>query len=145
MTPLCGLVFPPLSLARAAEKISQRPEDAAFDYVVTPNADHLVRLARDPELLAIYRRAGLCLLDSRVVAGLARLLGVEVPPVIPGSDLTALLLERHVRLGETVTIVGLSADRVGVLEARYGLGLSAHHQPPMGFADDPAAWRGCRE
>ncbi|OYW10344.1 MAG: glycosyltransferase, partial [Acidiphilium sp. 37-67-22] len=53
-----------------------------FGYVVTPNADHLGRLRRQAALCAAYDEAALCLLDSRVVAGLARLCGVAPPPVV---------------------------------------------------------------
>ena len=54
------------------------------------------------------RSAMLRLLDSRVVALAARLLGLPAPRVAPGSDLTALLLARHLPAGERITIVGLS-------------------------------------
>ena len=48
--------------------LAARPADAPFGYVVTPNADHLVRLQRQPELRPLYADAMLRLLDSRVVA-----------------------------------------------------------------------------
>src|SRR5579863_8937494 len=62
-----------------------------FRYVVTPNADHITRLARSPELRDIYNRAWLCLNDSRVVQLLMRAGGIELP-VIRGSDIAAELL-----------------------------------------------------
>jgi len=135
---LLGLDFAALSAEQAASRIAERPPRAPFSYVVTPNADHLVRLERDPSLRAIYRDAGLCLLDSRVVAGLARLFGMTAPPAAPGSDLTALLLANHVRPGERITIVGLSPEWLPALVARYNLTAPAHYDPPMGFDRDPA-------
>jgi N-acetylglucosaminyldiphosphoundecaprenol N-acetyl-beta-D-mannosaminyltransferase len=137
---LLGLEFANLTVAQAASHIAARPADAPFHTVVTPNADHLVRLSRDPGLRAIYRNHALCLLDSRVVFGLARLVGLPVPPVVPGSDLTAHLLNHHLRPGESVTIVGLSPDWLPTLVARYGLALPAHYNQPMGFDRDPAAF-----
>jgi N-acetylglucosaminyldiphosphoundecaprenol N-acetyl-beta-D-mannosaminyltransferase len=138
--PLLGLEFADLTLAQAASRIAERPEDAPFGYVVTPNADHLVRISRDPRLRAIYRDRALCVLDSRVVAGLGRLLGLVVPRVVTGSDLTADLLAQHLRPGERITIVGLSEDYLPALVARCGLAPPAHFNPPMGFDSDPEAF-----
>jgi N-acetylglucosaminyldiphosphoundecaprenol N-acetyl-beta-D-mannosaminyltransferase len=137
---LLGLTFANLNVAQAAACIAARPGDAPFGYVVTPNADHLVRLSRDPGLLAIYRNAALCLLDSWVVAGLGRLLGLPVPAVAPGSDLTACLLEHHLRPGERIAIVGLSPRWLPDLVSHCGLEPPAHYDPPMGFDRDPVAF-----
>jgi N-acetylglucosaminyldiphosphoundecaprenol N-acetyl-beta-D-mannosaminyltransferase len=137
---LLGLAFADLTVAAAAARIAARPADAPFGYVVTPNADHLVRLSRDPGLRAIYRNATLCLLDSRVVFGLSRLFGLAAPLVVTGSDLTAHLLAHHLRFGERVTIVGLSPVWLPALVARCGLAAPAHYDPPMGFEHDPVAF-----
>ncbi|MSO99723.1 MAG: glycosyltransferase [Acetobacteraceae bacterium] len=136
---LLGLDFADLTAAAAARAIAARPTGAGFSYVVTPNADHLVRLARDPALAALYQHAWLRLLDSRVVAGLAGLCGLRAPAVSPGSDLTALLLRRHIEPGERIAIVGMRPAWVPLLEARCGLAPCVHHDPPMGFDRDPAA------
>src|SRR3954451_15613049 len=87
---LLGLDFDAITPAEALSLIAARPADASFAYVVTPNADHLVRLARDPaSYQPLYDGAWLRLLDSRVVVRLARLFGLPVPPVVTGSNLTA--------------------------------------------------------
>jgi N-acetylglucosaminyldiphosphoundecaprenol N-acetyl-beta-D-mannosaminyltransferase len=137
---LLGLGFADLTVAAAAARIAARPADVPFGYIVTPNADHLVRLSRDPGLRAIYRSAALCLLDSRVVSGLARLFGLKAPLVVPGSDLTAHLLAQHLQPNERVTIVGLSPVWLPALVARCRLAPPAHYDPPMGFERDPVAF-----
>jgi exopolysaccharide biosynthesis WecB/TagA/CpsF family protein len=137
---LLGLGFADMTVAQAAARIAARPSDAPFGYVVTPNADHLVRISRDPGLRAIYRHAALCLLDSRVVAGLARFFGLKAPGVVPGSDLTAHLLAHHLQPDERITIVGLSPVWLPLLVARCGLASPAHYDPPMGFEHDPTAF-----
>lgn len=139
-TRLLGLDFADLDAAAAAAWLAARPDEAPFGYVVTPNADHLVRLARERSLLALYRGAELRLLDSRVVSAAARLLGLPVPPVAPGSDVTALLVTRHLRHSERITVVGMTEATVQALVARFGLAAPAHCNPPMGFAHDPAAF-----
>jgi len=136
---LLGLNFADIDAAAAASWLAERPAEAPFGYVVTPNADHLVRLNRDPALAAIYHQAQLRLLDSRVVAGFARLLGMDPPRVATGADVTARLLQT-LPPNERISIIGLAPDHVARLVARYGLGEPAHHNPPMGFDRDPAAF-----
>jgi N-acetylglucosaminyldiphosphoundecaprenol N-acetyl-beta-D-mannosaminyltransferase len=136
---LLGLEFAALDAEGAAARIAARPADAPFAYVVTPNADHLVRLHREARLHPVYRDAWLRLLDSRVVARTARLLGLGAPPVAPGSDVTAALLARHLAPGERLTIVGMDAAGLAALVRRLGLAAPAHHAPPFGLATDPAA------
>lgn len=137
---LLGLDFADLTLEGAARWIESRPDGAPFGYVVTPNADHFVRLSRDPALAAVYRAAMLRLLDSRVVAKAARGLGLPAPPVVTGSDLTARLLANLSR-GAPVTIIGLRPEQVPALRARYGLAAIAHHNPPPRFERDRGAMR----
>jgi len=121
-------------------RLAARPAAAPFAYVVTPNADHLIRLQARPELGALYKAAALRLLDSRVVARLARLFGLPAPPVVTGSDLTAALFNRRlVQPGEPVAVLGGSEETAAALRDRYGLTSLAHHNPPMGFDRDPAA------
>ena len=134
---LLGLDFADLDLAASAQLISDRSENAAFAYVVTPNADHLVRLSRDASLLPLYQGAMLCLLDSRVVARAARTIGLRAPAVTTGSDLTARLLSTHLHTDERVTIIGLRASHLAKLVQHTGIAPPAHYDPPMGFDRDP--------
>ncbi len=136
---LLGLDFAALDLAATLRLLAARPAAAPFAAVVTPNADHLVRLAQRPDLLPLYRDAWLRLLDSRVVARVARGFGLPAPPVVPGSDLTAALFEQVIAPGEPVTVLGGEPAVVEAVRARYGLARVAHHNPPMGFDRDPEA------
>jgi len=136
---LLGLDFADLPPETVLERLAARPAEAPFAYVATPNADHLIRLARDPSLLRLYEAAALRLLDSRVVARLARLFGLPVPAVVPGSDLTAALFERVIAPDDRLAILGASPGTVAALARRFGLTRLAHYDPPMGFDRDPAA------
>jgi len=135
---LLGLDFDDTSTSSAAALIAERPPDAPFCYVVTPNADHLVRIHRYQNLKVLYDNAWLRLLDSRVVAEAASALGLLTPSVAPGSDLTALLFERYVAPADRVTIIGLAVRWLPLLLARYGLVACAHYDPPRGFERDAA-------
>ncbi|WP_240048283.1 WecB/TagA/CpsF family glycosyltransferase [Crenalkalicoccus roseus] len=137
--PLLGLDFAGLGMEEVLRRLAARPADAPFAYAVTPNADHLVRLSRQPALRPLYEEAALRLLDSRVVARLARGLGLSPPPVVPGSDLTAALFREVIRPGDPLAILGAPPAAVARVADRFGLSRIAHHDPPMGFDADPAA------
>ena len=138
---LLGLDFADLDAVGAADQLASRDASEPFGYVTTPNADHLVRLHRRPDLRPLYDNAMLRLLDSRVVALVARLVGLPAPRVAPGSDLTALLLTRHLTPDERITIVGMSPRWLPALLARCGLTTPAHYDPPQGFERDSAAFQ----
>ena len=141
MTWLLGLDFADLTAADAAARIAGRSADANFAYIVTPNADHLARLARLPGLAPLYEDAALRLLDSRVVARAARLMGLPAPPVATGSDVTALLLRMHLHPGERITVVGVAPPHLASLCTRLRLAPPAHCNPPCGFDEDAAAFQ----
>src|ERR1700743_1406746 len=105
---LLGLDFADASIASIAAHIAERPTYAPFGYIVTPNADHFVRLHQHPDLLPLYEHAMVRLLDSRVVAKAAQTFGLATPQVAPGSDLTALLLDRYLSPAESITVIGLA-------------------------------------
>ncbi len=140
--------FTPLDLDAVIAALESRPADAPFTYVITPNADIMVRLHRAwGTLWPVYRGAWFFLNDSRILARLARLAGV-VLPATPGADLVAGLLA-HLQQGgsggpETpLTILGGEPEVVARVIARFGLRRVSHHNPPMGFIDDPAAVAAC--
>lgn len=120
------------------ETIASRPIDAPFAYVVTPNVDHVVRLERiRSDLWPAYRRAWITLCDSRILGRLAASAGVTLP-IIPGSDLTAAVLEQVVRSGDRIAVVGGSAAMIDSIRDRYGLINLVHYDPPMGFINSAA-------
>ena len=77
-------------------RIAARFGSDRYGYMVTPNADHLVRLHEDAAFRSIYAEADFVLLDSRLIAHLLRMLRGQVLPVCTGSDLVAHLLVREV-------------------------------------------------
>jgi exopolysaccharide biosynthesis WecB/TagA/CpsF family protein len=114
-----------------------------FGYVVTPNVDHLIRYYEDANFRAQYRAADFILMDSRFAARLVRLLkGVRLP-VCTGADLTANLLANVVQPNDPIVMVGGSEVQAQQLASIYGLKNLRHHNPPMGFIDDPAAVEEC--
>lgn len=137
---LLGIDFADLGVEDAAAVIAARPPHAPFATVVTPNADHLVRLAHQPELAPLYQKAWMRLLDSRVVARLAGAMGLAVPQVATGSDLTMELLRRHLTGDRRLTVIGLAAEHLPALRARLPGASIAHFDPPRGMDANPAAF-----
>lgn len=113
------------------------------DFVVTPNADHLIRLEENESFRTLYAQAGFILLDSRFIAKLIRLTRGVSLPVCAGSDLTAELLTKVIAADDALILIGASDPQASTLESRYGLRKLAHHNPPMGFIKDADAVEAC--
>ncbi len=141
--PFLGLDFDPLDTAALLATFDARDPAAPFAYWVTPNVDHVVRLheerAADADAIwAAYRAARWCSCDSRILAVLARRQGVQLP-VVPGSDMTPLILDRLCRPGDRIAVVGGSDPTLAALRALYPALDIVQHEPPMGMRRNAAA------
>ena len=136
---LLGVRFDDLDLEGALALVAARDPGLPFAYVVTPNADHLLRLeAGDAALRALYDGAWLSLNDSRILRLLAGRRGVRLN-LAPGSDLAAALFAGVIGPATPVTVIGGTPALIASLRARFGLTALFHHDPPMGFIRDEAA------
>jgi exopolysaccharide biosynthesis WecB/TagA/CpsF family protein len=114
-----------------------------YGYVVTPNADHLIRLRDDGLFRSHYAAANYVLLDSRFLSHVLRLAkGIRLP-VCTGSDLTAKLFSEVIVPDDSLVLIGGSHEQASKLRERYGLRQLAHFNPPMGFIHDVAAVEAC--
>jgi exopolysaccharide biosynthesis WecB/TagA/CpsF family protein len=112
-----------------------------FGYVVTPNADHLIRYYDDPVFRDTYADADFILSDSRFVSYLLAITkGLRIP-VCTGSDLTAQVITNVAQAHDRIVIVGGSEEQAATLAGKFGLTNLRHMNPPMGFINDPAAVR----
>jgi N-acetylglucosaminyldiphosphoundecaprenol N-acetyl-beta-D-mannosaminyltransferase len=131
------IAFARMAMPSVIRMVGERQEGAPFAYVVTPNVDHVVRLQRiRSDLWPVYRSAWATLCDSKILAILARGMGVTLP-VIPGSDLTQQIFEHVVKPADKIAIIGSNADLIAGLADLYGLKKVHHYDPPMGFIKDP--------
>ncbi|MDE2403600.1 MAG: WecB/TagA/CpsF family glycosyltransferase [Sphingomonadales bacterium] len=139
-----GLRFASMREQDALAWIAARRDAPAFAYLVTPNVDHVVRLARaardggDAMLWPAYEEADLRLCDSRILALLARWSGIDLP-VVAGSDLTARLLGSPLPAGTRIALIGGNEPQRRWLAAAQPQAEVAQHQPPMGLRTNPAA------
>ena len=67
-----------------------------FNFIVTPNIQHITQINRDQELFNCYRNANLTICDSKIIQLLSILLNKKINFVTPGSDLTQLIIESHI-------------------------------------------------
>lgn len=131
--------FDDLSIDGALDLLLASPLDAAFRYVVTPNVDHMVRIASDAHCAGLYAGAWLCLNDSKILGRLSRIKGTPLTTV-PGADLVAALLaDARLERDAPLLVVGGAEGLPAELERRLGLTAVSQYRPPMGLLGDPAA------
>ncbi len=144
--PYLGIAFTPLGLDEAATAIANRPAEMPFAYVVTPNAQHVVRINRgDADFVEAYGDAWLRLCDSRVLILLSRLVGGPELPLAAGSDLTARLFQSVIRPDDPITVIGGNPEMAKRLRCIYGLRNLVCHFPPMGLLRDAQAMADCAD
>jgi len=114
-----------------------------YGYVVTPNADHIIRLSESVSFRALYAAANYVLLDSRFLAHVVRSARQIRLPVCAGSDLTAKLFSDVFFPDDALVLIGGSETQAQVLRERYGLRRLAHFNPPMGFIGNADAVEAC--
>lgn len=140
-TAFAGVTFDDLTVDEVLSWLVKRRRADRFAYVVTPNADHVVRLDEHrgwAEMQAAYRDADLCLCDSRVMQLIARLLGVRLT-VTSGSDLVAQFLPDRLPAGSRIALIGGdAATREALARIVPGAEL-VQHCPPMGLLGNSPA------
>lgn len=137
-----GVDFHVVDLDTVVDWCLQRAATNRFASLVTPNADHVVRIAETGGRLAqAYANASLCVNDSRVIELAARLMGVALPAV-PGADVVKALFDRPSFCRDrSMLVVGGDEPMAQVLRARHGLSDLRQIRPPMGLAADAGARR----
>jgi exopolysaccharide biosynthesis WecB/TagA/CpsF family protein len=130
-----GLGFDPMGANQAARAIAQRARRReAFAYVATPNVDHLVRLDGNASLRRLYQDAWLTLCDSRILELFAWISDVKLP-VAPGADVVERLFRDHIRVDDTVLVIGGNAETIRALRERFPVTDLRWHVPPRGLGD----------
>lgn len=138
-TSFLDLPFDRLDRDGALAALLAAPAEERFRYLVTPNVDHMIRIADDPAIARLYREAWLCINDSRILTLLARTCAVDLPAV-PGSDLVSALLTHPELPADTpILIVGGGEGLGEAVAALCGLTRVEQIRPPMGLRKDPAA------
>ena len=107
-----------------------------YEYIVTPNVNHVVVLSKDIELRKAYEKAKFRILDSRILELVIGWFGVRPNEVIPGSTLTEELFDLANNDCKTITIIGAEGNEVEKVREKYPFSIIQHYNPPMGFINN---------
>lgn len=105
-----------LTMDEAVKAIDRLITDEPYNYVVTPNLDHIVMLEKDTEFADIYRNADLIVADGKPLIWISRLLKRPIKEKISGSDLFPKICELAAKQGYSVFIIG-AAEGVAEMAA----------------------------
>jgi N-acetylglucosaminyldiphosphoundecaprenol N-acetyl-beta-D-mannosaminyltransferase len=138
----------PVTLTQAIERIVDLARSGQGGTVFTPNADHIVVAHENPEFRRAYEQVSLSLVDGTPVFWLSKLLRLNLPEKVSGSDLFEPLVARAAREQLSIYLLG-GGPGVGELAAKNliekspGLrvvGLGAPKMTAAGELDDETAW-----
>jgi N-acetylglucosaminyldiphosphoundecaprenol N-acetyl-beta-D-mannosaminyltransferase len=132
-----------VALGEAVDAITRQAEaELPMEFVVTPNAHHLVMLQEDGAFRAIYDEAFLSVADGVPLVWAARWLGQPLRGRVNGTDLFEALCERAAANKLRVFLLGgregAANAAAATLRARHpALQICGMYVPPFGFEADP--------
>ncbi len=131
------------TFAEAIERIMALTVDGGGCLVITPNADHVVRLEKDRDYQKIIASADVVLADGMPLVWASRLLGAPLPERITGADLLPALCDAAAASEKSVFFLGgmpgEADEAVRRLREKYPLlKVAGTYCPPFGFENDPA-------
>ncbi len=116
-------------------------------FVVTPNADHLIKLQKDKQFYHSYQTADHVVCDSKILMLLSKFLKPSDPikEQIAGSDLFPAFCDYHKDNTANVKVFLLGGSEASVIAAQEKINAKTNSQivigaysPPFGFDKDPA-------
>lgn len=130
------------SFAEAIDRIIDLTNQGHGHFVVTPNADHVVRLEKDVDYQKIIATADVVLADGMPLVWASRLLKKPLPERITGADLLPALCAAAAHAGKSVFFLGglpgEAEEAVRRLQAMHPtLRVAGIYCPPFGFEHDP--------
>ena len=132
-----GATFDPLTPIQTLARAKWMTVNHGFRFLVTPNVDHLVRVAKEPEVFnPLYEASWLSVCDSRILELLANFSGIPLKAV-PGSDLTQQLFDNVITADDAITVIGADAEIIETVKSLYGLTKINHYEPPFGLRHKP--------
>jgi N-acetylglucosaminyldiphosphoundecaprenol N-acetyl-beta-D-mannosaminyltransferase len=136
---ICGIGVDRYSLDEAVNDIVNHVEfNKSPEYVVTPNAHHIVLLQRDAKFRQIYQQARWVVPDGVSLLWAAKFLNTPLAGRVNGTDLfeqlCAVSAERNLKVFLLGGRPGAAEQAARVLKARYpALKIVGTYCPPYGF------------
>lgn len=130
-----------LTIEEAIIEADKLINNGKYNYVVTPNVDHIVKLEEDKEFLEIYNNADLILTDGMPLVWVSKMCKNPIKEKISGSDFFPKLCEFSVKKGYKIFLLGAAegvAYRAKInLENKYkGINIVGTYSPKYGFEKD---------
>lgn len=134
-----GIEFDHVSHDAVEDWIAGRTESCPFEYLVTPNVDHVVRFQNAPDFVrSAYLQADKCVCDSRILRKLGLLVGVGLD-VIAGSDLVEVIFKKILVPGDRICLIGATDRTCQLLRAKFPHLQIFHHEAPMNLISNACA------
>lgn len=130
-----------LTFKEAVQKADELLQKDTFDYVVTPNVDHIVQLESNEKLQNAYKNASLVLTDGKPLLWIANMKKTPIKEKISGSDFFPALMQVAAVKPYRVYLLGAGEGIAEIakkkLEEKFpGLHISGAYSPPLGFEKD---------
>ena len=130
-----------ITMAGTLEKIEGFIQKDRPISIVTPNADHIVRLQKDKEFLDIYKRAALILADGMPLVWASRFLHKPLVSRVTGSDLfieiCRIASKQEYRLFFLGGREGAAEKAAEVMKSKFGdVPIVGTYCPPYNFESD---------
>lgn len=125
----------------AIEYIESFIHTRKIGHVITPNADQIVRIEKDPYFKKICNNAELLLTDGHPLVWISKFYHTPVKEKICGSDLVFELCKVSAKKGYSIFLLGaapgIADEAARKLKMRYhGLKVAGTYSPPLGFEKD---------
>lgn len=130
-----------LTANEAIDIVEEYIKDGGSHYVVTPNADIVVKMQDNAELLNACNQADLILADGQIVVGLSFFLGSSIKERVPMTDFVWHVLDLAENKGYKVFLFGgmpdiLERGKERIMAKYPRLVLAGVYSPPYGFEKD---------
>jgi N-acetylglucosaminyldiphosphoundecaprenol N-acetyl-beta-D-mannosaminyltransferase len=140
---ICGVEIDQYSFDEVTEQIVNHIlTSGSPEYVVTPNAHHVVTLQSDERFRQIYREAFLVVPDGVSLLWAAKFLNAPLQDRVNGTDLfeklCAIAAEKHLKIFLLGGRPGAAEGAAQVLKKRHpDLNIVGTYCPPYGFEKNP--------
>ncbi|MBK1813886.1 WecB/TagA/CpsF family glycosyltransferase [Clostridium sp. YIM B02505] len=138
---LLNTVVDNLDLNEALDEIVKLVNNKRYNYVVTPNVDHIIQLERDKEFREVYDNADLILTDGMPLIWISKLKKTPIKEKVSGSDLFPEVCSLSAKKGYSIFLLGaaegVAAKAASNLMEKYeGLNICGTYSPCYGFEKD---------
>ncbi len=136
------IIIDNISFDQAIDRIKELSgEKNGRHYIVTPNADHLVKLERDSVFKEIYDNADMVVTDGTPLMWIMDSIGHPIEEKITGADMLPRVCEMAAASGRSIYIVGAAKGVAGrasdiLMEKYEGLNIIGSISPESGFEND---------